>query len=659
MEFSYLVRKNIRYNIKKYIAYLIGNSLIQCILFMFFTLVYSKEFMESDKTTAIKSTFSSVIVFMMAFSVLFIVFTTMSFTKYRGKEFGVYFTIGLTWREIIKILCYENLIISSVSFVFASISGSLFSKLFQMAICRILKLDNVSITINIKVYVTILVISVFIYLFMILYQMVFLKRYSIVNILKSKSKKDVGSISVTLGIIGLMIFIVSIYTFKTALNKIINANIDGMNNLFVFSALGIVVAAYLLIGYFIAVIAKMLKIFREFYNNNILFVSSLSHRFISYRAVLFIVTLMVGVAVTFITIAYSTYISTKRQNDIRYPYDFSLVFSKEEIGNKNIKDFMLKNLKKVNNYNELEGVTIPNIRIVDNQCKWQGFYMLVISEANYKKISSEDLNLKKGEVLFSYPKKAMTPLNEDLLLDLTKSKINEIEVSLEDYKKNHKAEDYMYICKENIRYRMSILLNYNYDRLNVLVVNNEDYNVIKTRLGDEKVTYDVSINGILENDDYKMLKKKVQDSFGEKVSDSLIIKKELLEKDINENGFLLFVYSFMGMMLLIGSAAVLYFKAITDIEEDKERGSKLRKIGLSKREINKLSMQELGVIFFTPSIIGLVGSGYFLTSVFNIMSDGEYMKKNSLTIFIIYFIIQVIFYCLTSSKYKREINQSI
>ena len=43
MNLTRMIFKNIKYNIKNYIAYLLGNSFVICILFLFYSLIFSKQ----------------------------------------------------------------------------------------------------------------------------------------------------------------------------------------------------------------------------------------------------------------------------------------------------------------------------------------------------------------------------------------------------------------------------------------------------------------------------------------------------------------------------------------------------------------------------------------------------------------------------------------
>lgn len=650
-----MIIKNIKHNIKNYMAYLIGNSIIQCILFMFFTLVFNPKFMENKEFLALKGELNTIVIFMTAFSAAFIIFTTVSFTKYRGREFGVYFTIGLTSKEIIKILCYENIIISLASFLIASLSGSIFSKLFHMAIGKILNIDNIVIPLILKAYASVLLISIVIFLFTTVYQMIFLSRYSVINILKSKSKKDIGSTSTILGVIGIIIFIGSFIIVKMIADRKINSRGSTYS---LAPVVGTIVSVYLLIGFSMTVVVKVMKKFKKAYNNNILFINSLSHRFISYRIVLYVVTLMVSGGIVFISFAYSMYKSTEKQVGALFPYDMSFIVDKSSIKDMNIKDFITKNLGEVKSYSEVEGLNIPNIRVNDGACLWRRPNMLVISEDSYKTLGNNELNLKKGEIFYCHAEKTGSFYDGGFMLDLSKKVMDDTAISLGEYKAQRNTDEYIYIPKEKKEEKVAAIVNISYNedyfRGDVVVASNEDYKAMEQKLGDEAITYDVLID-LKEEGKYESLKDELEGNFGKKVSDTLITRKKIFDEAIKENSFMLFICSFMGMMFLVGSAAVIYFKTITSIEEDRERSKQLMKIGLSRKEINALIMKELGAVFLVPPIIALVCIGFYLSAVFNKINDGEYMLKNSLFVFGVYSVIQIIFYFLTSNRYKKQV----
>ena len=66
---------------------------------------------------------------------------------------------------------------------------------------------------------------------------------------------------------------------------------------------GTFISLYFVIGFAMTFIVKTLKHFKRFYNNNILFINSLSHRFYSLRNVLYIVSIMASGAIIFTSLS--------------------------------------------------------------------------------------------------------------------------------------------------------------------------------------------------------------------------------------------------------------------------------------------------------------------------------------------------------------------
>jgi hypothetical protein len=114
-----------------------------------------------------------------------------------------------------------------------------------------------------------------------------------------------------------------------------------------------------------------------------------------------------------------------------------------------------------------------------------------------------------------------------------------------------------------------------YERLNQLEIENkclkadkkellEENKQLKADKDNEELHNNTNLNN---NNEYKSIKKKLSYKLneigGKKLKDTLLLKKEKFSSIMDSDGFSLFAYSFFGITLLIGSAAILYFKAFT------------------------------------------------------------------------------------------------
>lgn len=651
MNFSQIIIKNIKYNIKNYTTFLLGNTIIQCILFMFFMLSCSPEFYDQVNNTSIQANFNSILVLMLSFSIAFIIFTIICFTKYRGKEFGVYFTIGLTSKEILRILALEDIIISLSSSILAVITGGAFSRLFQLAIGNILGLDELNITLSYKTILIMLLIAIFIFLANIIYQFIYLKKYTIIDILKSKKCKNLGKVNSIIGGIATIIFICSLFLFR----EVFNGEIKDDGNIILICFIGVAISLYFLIGYFMTWVVKFLMRFKKIYNNNILFINSLNYRFKHFNNVLYIISIMVILAITFISAGYSTYKSTENMNNMKYPNDVSFILNYNSYNEENNKKIVEKYLGEMKDYKAIEGINIKDLRVYDDEVFQYYHNILVINEDSYKELTNDDIELNKDQVIYIHDAKRNTFSDSGFILVGDNINIDSKGMSVTEFKEKNK--DYIYIDKENRIDKINNLFNFYvdkvYSRNSTLVLNNEEYNKLKSNTSNK--TYEILIN-LKDKGDYDSLREDLKDYYGEDVSNTVTVKDEEFSLAIKENGFMLFIFSFLGVMLLVGSASMLYFKVITSVEEDRERSKQLIKIGLTNKEIDKLLSKELATIFLVPPVIAIGITGYFLKNIYSIVSEGDFMWQNSLVVFLVYTIIQMMFFGLTNNKYKKMIN---
>lgn len=679
MNLSEMILKNIKYNIKSYTAYLVGNTFIIAILFMFFSLLSSNVFMNiiggshQDSSEMLEV----MITLMTAFSVVFILYTTISFTKYRGKEFGVYFTIGLTSKNIIKILSHENLVIAALSFILGAFFGTLFSKIFYMAALKTLNITNINIKISFKPYVYITLIAVLIFIFNILYQIMFLKRLSISQILKSNSTKYVGKANSILGIIGIVILITAMSTFGKAMNQGIYKR-STMAPMILYSILACIISLYFVIGSVMTLTLKISKRFKIFYNNNILCLNSLSHRFIEYRSVLYISILLIASGTALISISYSIYKSSKDSIDRLYPYDLSFVIEKD-LYNADLKDAIEASGAKIKSFNTLEGINVLNLREYDRQINWIGMPIMATSQSYFNKLNkrSKNVDVGKNHAIFYYAD--LKDTHGGLIVDFSKEedyKKNEVmalfnknKVDFNDYLKLKANKGFLYIPHDNVIYKQGNISNvFNssgeapfipFMRWNSIILSDEDYTKLKENSSPKLVYYDVLVN-LYNNGDCKSIEKNLAQKLnkigGEKLKDTLILKEAKFQEELGNTNFTLFTFVFFGMMLLIGSAVTLYFKVFTSIEDDRKLLNQLIRIGLNEKEINIIITKEIAAVFLIPPVIAISVISYFISRFYIAIPFGKYMWTNSLIVFAIYGVIEIMFFLLTTNRYLTEIR---
>lgn len=672
MKLSSITFKNIKHNIKNYIAYFLEISFVICIIFMFSNLLNSSSFTALPGTTYIKSDLIMVVALITAFSIVFISYATVSFTKFRGKEFGVYYTIGLTSKNIIKLLVCENAIISAAAFIIGATLGTIFSKLFFMAIIKILHLNNINLGISIKAYIFIAVITISIFLVNTVYQIIFINRLSIIDIIKINSKrKQLTKLNSYLGIIALVILILAILEFPRAADQAIRHNSQNANNVMAFCVVATIISMYFIIGFFMSLVIRISKHFKSFYNSNIVILNALLHRFTVYRGVLFLVTLFTAGAIFFSSLVFSMYRYTGKDIDNNYPYDLSFISEK----NNSIINFeSIVNAAggKIRSINRLEGIETQKILQHNNVIGFHG-QTIIVSESNYNKVTNQNIEIKQKCAVIADPQSDSKVSDDGIIIDypideaqtprlfnLLKSRIN-----FSAYKNIKQNKGFLYIPKENITVNKKpatnmFLAQNHHVRIDAIVVNDEDYKNLKANAIDDAISYDILVN-LNNNSSYNLIKQNLTKSLNnisrqERIGDTIVFKQEKFNQQIGSRGFDLFIFFFFGIMLFMGSAATLYFKTFTSLEEDKIRAKQLIKIGLTRKEINRIFIKELGAVFILPPIATIFLVGYYLSNIVLDISGGDYIWNNCLIVFGIYAGIQMIFYLMTTNKYLHNIQ---
>ena len=68
----------------------------------------------------------------------------------------------------------------------------------------------------------------------------------------------------------------------------------------------------------------------------------------------------------------------------------------------------------------------------------------------------------------------------------------------------------------------------------------------------------------------------------------------------------MFIGIYLGIMFLMATVLIMYYKQISEGYEDKERYQIMQKVGMSKREVRRSITSQVLIIFFLPLIVTIV-----------------------------------------------------
>lgn len=332
---------------------------------------------------------------------------------------------------------------------------------------------------------------------------------------------------------------------------------------------------------------------------------------------MFIITITSSVAFTSIGGVYSFWLNKESEVNSSFPQAFFYAFNENSLYVNDKIIYLEEALNKSNyNYKKVQG-NIKSLKYNDSEIN-------IINEDTYNKLANsfgkEKITLKE---------------NEGALNSALSKNVNNIEIDNIDIKIISKLD--------------SKILPALYE--NLYVLNDKSYNKVKAL---EFSFYSINV------DNYKdtlNISRSYLDKFNEENYSKervLLMKAHLLESIKLGYGIFMFLAIFIGIIFFVTTASFLYNKYYMDIEEDKVRYSKLSKIGLTFKEIKKISTIEIGALFLLPYIVAAIHSLFALLSLNNAFEME--ISISAITVMGSFLIIQIIYFFIIRKKYLIEIN---
>ncbi len=653
MTFRDIAKKNLTFNIRKFASFFLVNAFVVCVLFLFGSLLFNDILNADPGIRAAGSLIVMAAVGITVFSVIFLMYTGFYFIRSRGREFGVYLTLGMTSRDLSRMVTLESSAVFGLAAALGMGAALLIGKLFYLALAKVLEVSDNLFFIGYETFLFSLGVLAFIFLFQRLAAARFIRRMSIVEITKSSKTKDTSKQSPFIGIVSLIMFATSIFMFHaitTGATWAINFLREYMELSVIVVIATMLVSLFFLIGSAIAGVTWIFKRFPAVYQRNILLLSSLSHKFKAYRVSLFSVTLLVGFAVFFIGIGMSFYTYGEMTIDTFQPHDFmverrgeiNIITEGELMEIVNSADGKIEQIK-IMPY--LDGMVYRELNDRDGLFVNFRQNSYLVSESDFNRFTGLDINLAPDELLIvtNDEDAAKEGMNFDTTI-VIESFAQGIERSESFRQKDLNKDAFMESLDDadvlEYSQRKSTLLfqpfvnsngSLEFIRSHANVIDDEVYRNLTRGQTNELIVFELAsgnhqavLDGLLtflrekNNISSEVWRDTVEFSITNK--DNInglrpLCKTERHEILLRANGFLLFAMAFLGLLFLASSCIVLYYKIVADTDEEMETISMFKKIGLTDRECRSYLQNHTAIIFFLPLLLG-GALGLYLTYQF-------------------------------------------
>ncbi|WP_353418317.1 ABC transporter permease [Staphylococcus delphini] len=632
MRFSAIVLKNFKQNLRHYGIYLFSLMLSIALYFSFVTLKYTDSIADGENAKLLNSSAGIGEKFLFVIIIIFLMYANRLFIKRRTKSFALFQLIGLSRKDLMRMMMLEQAII----FIGTTVIGLLLG-LFGSRLLLLIVKKTAQIPLDIKILfepaaLTVTMILVVISFILIMVQsFIFIKRRSIIQLMYDVQQSEATQANMTktemiFGILGIAMIGLGYYLSTIMLKNVELILISALSILFL-----TVVGAYFFFRSSVSLIFKSLKRSKRGYVNvtDVVFTASIMHRMKKNAFSLTVIGIISAITITLLSFATISKANIENNVNGLAPHEFTYINEGEA--------------QKLEAY--LNAKNIPYKKVVQHVIEVP---IVHSGKALHKNVNSlpiisgaevDKMDVNPGEItLVNYFKvsEAFIGLDEGVTIDLgRKEKHAPLEIT--------ETSPYNVLSfRATLGRSVGIVDHQTFEMLKATQIKDKD-NPPVTQVGfDLKNAKDVA---------------KVE-SANEQFNQMLPQSRTSLEKEqLAFSGMFLFVSGFLGIAFLIAAGCIIYIKQMDENEDEMANYQILRKIGYTHQDMFKGLALKIAFNFGLPLIIGL-GHAFFAARAFNTLMNGVDFAPVILAM-TVYAVIYLIFAVLAYYHSRRVIKFSI
>lgn len=609
------------------------------IYYTFVSLQYSPEVKKAiESSDSILNIFIAGSVVLVLFVAIFIFYSNSFFTKKRKKEVGLYSLLGLRKKTIGKMLFYENIIMGGIAVMIGIIVGTILSKLFTLIVLRLLNAPvEVSFGISLDAIVNTFIVFLMISLFTSFRAYRLIYRFKLIELFRAeKEGEKVPKISFIAALTSIILIALSYWLgYQPPTN-----NIQVLTNLLLF-LFCIVLGTYLLFRFLTIYLLRLLQNKKTSYykGTNLVGISQLIYRINGNARTLTMIALLSAVTISAISVGYSFYYTNEKQAEKEAPFSYMHISTSESV-DKQIEDVIQSDRE----HSFIGQMDIPVIHV--NGEVSSPLLQDYLKNGPIKIISENTYN------------EALKIVGKESNIQLTGNQTIGIRPLLTEYTSNDFEEHLVTLQLPNTELDLAFsamvedrILPWSYPDF-AIVVSHQMFSEIAAQVTPVTIkAYEVAGEKTTKDTTVQLQKLASEEM-------QLITYYNIYRKGLESGGLNLFILGFLGLVFLAATGCIIYFKQITESHEDRSRYEILRKIGVSKKEVNAVIRKQMMFVFGLPLIIGVVHGLVILQIASNIFSVliGTNLTVPIVITTLLYFIIYLSYYLLTLTTVKKTVN---
>lgn len=668
-----LAADNIRKNAKTYVPYIITSIITVAIFYIMRSLSQNEGIKEMRGAGYVQEMMNLGCIVVAIFALIFLFYTNSFLMKRRKREFGLFNILGMEKRHISCVIGFETLYIVLLSLVGGMVFGIALDKLMYLIIAKMVGEDA-----PFGFYISLDSILITALLFAVIYFLIYLNSLrqiylsKPIELLKSSNTGErEPKAKWFIAILGLVCLGVGYYMSITTQDPI-SALLK-----FFFAVILVIIGTYLLFTAGSITLLKLLKKNKRYYykTKHFLSISSMLYRMKQNAVGLANICVLSTMVLVMLSSTTSLMVGFEDSMNTRYPHEIdvqiqheenteAMAESKDELYDSinelisNDDSLKLTNEIRYSYYslaflqsgNEFLTADDDAYNLVPTVDLSDVTYFIFFTTDQYNELSGNKAELSDGEVLIH-------SCNDDFNLDSFTLLDNEYRVK--EFVPDFVGNDFETVV--NMYTTEFVVMNENdYNKLYEDQKSMDSVSLMQTYFGydfegsdDAKIEIYNDINSLIaqSSDNYE--------SGLTPYVESRINGRESMYPMIA--GFF-FLGVFLGILFIIATILIIYYKQISEGYEDKERYEIMQKVGVSRREIKSSISSQILTVFFLPLITaGLHTAVAFpiirrLLMIFSLTNVPLMIIVTALC-FVAFAILYVIIYLITARSYYKIVSK--
>lgn len=671
-----LAGTNIRNNRQLYLPYILSGIMTVA---MFYLMLFINNNPGIDKIPGaanLKTIMALGVGVITIFSYIFIFYTNSFISKRRKKEIGIYNILGMEKRHIAKVLALETVFVAVITILGGLAAGIVFSKLVLMLLYRILGFDE-----TVMFFITGSGIRATLIVFGILYVLTLIYNLMQITFAKPIELLRGGNVGEKepktkwlMAIAGAACIATAYYIAITTENPM------KVLTLFFVAVLLVIAGTYFLFTAGSIAVLKMLRNNKNFYYNKKHFaaVSGMLYRMKQNAAGLASICVLSTMVLVMVSTTVSMFAGVQDELAARYPQEITLYSTYDNVfeGKDDVTDLVKQTIAD-------QG------RTIENECSYRYLLLLLTrNDTSFEaaaqdtwnsdltminvitrddliamddRFTENDISQPQSGTVSVYGSKAY---DADTITILGKEfQVGESRVFMADkdmYASLGFNDDY-YVVVDSLDTLKDIFALANTDNRITLYRGVSGYDIDGTTA--EKTACADAVNEAIQAANEKA------GLYKEDTVTNGLTSRYMESRSANENEFysiyggLFFLGVFLGIMFLMVTVMIIFYKQISEGYDDKQRYEIMEKVGMSNEEVKTSIQSQIRMVFFLPIVTAAIHvAAAFpminrLLMLLNLTNTRLFIICLIITILIFTLIYYIVFKLTSRSYYKIVGNQ--